>query len=59
MLSQEEFYMEELHECQRCGRKLKNAKAIKDGMGRVCKRKSIEKLEDIKLEDSTDNLKKE
>jgi len=40
--------MEEIHECQRCGRKLKSAKAIKEGMGRVCKRKSVEILEEIK-----------
>lgn len=31
----------EMAECARCGRKLKTAKSIEDGMGRVCKRKSM------------------
>lgn len=33
--------MEEIHECARCGRRLRSAKAIKDGMGKVCKDKSM------------------
>lgn len=49
----EAIQMEKLHECERCGRKLKSATAIKDGMGRVCKRKSIEKLEQIKQQSNT------
>lgn len=32
--------MEERHECQRCGRRLRSKKAIEDGMGKVCKRKA-------------------
>ena len=28
-------------ECARCGRKLKDPKSIENGMGKVCKRKSI------------------
>lgn len=35
--------MNEIHHCQRCNRVIKNAKAIADGMGKVCKRKSLEK----------------
>lgn len=34
------------HECARCGRKLKSAKAIEAGMGKVCKRKSQEEKEE-------------
>ena len=32
--------MTEETNCLRCGRRLKNLKAIEDGMGKVCKRKS-------------------
>ena len=34
--------MNEIHHCQRCNRVIKSAKAIADGMGKVCKRKSLE-----------------
>jgi hypothetical protein len=48
--------MQERYECQRCGRVLKSAKAIKDGMGKVCKRKSQERLEDIQSKQSSSEV---
>ncbi|MCM0760280.1 DUF6011 domain-containing protein [Sporomusa sphaeroides DSM 2875] len=34
--------MDELHFCQRCNRRLRSPKAIEDGMGKICKQKTLE-----------------
>jgi len=49
--NREDLQMDQRHECQRCGRVIKSVKAIKDGMGKVCKRKSAENLEEIKKQE--------
>jgi hypothetical protein len=42
--------------CERCGRRLRNPKAIQDGMGKVCRRKSREEAAQAEFERNQQKL---